>query len=92
MSESDISPELKEVIEVTAKTVLQRLLVQRLAADQSGSPLLTVKETCSYLKCSRATLRRLEEAGVLLPKRYGRKVLYRHADVDAFTNKRAGAV
>ena len=91
VSESDISPELKEVIEVTAKTVLQRLQVQRLAGDPSGARLLTVKETCSYLKCSRATLRRLEEVGVLVPKRFGRKVLYDRADLDAYIQK-AGVV
>jgi excisionase family DNA binding protein len=87
VSEPDISPELKEVIEVTAKTVLQRLLVQRLAADQSGSRLLTVKQTCVCLNCARSTLIRLEEKGVLVPKRFGRKVLYDRADLDAYIQK-----
>jgi excisionase family DNA binding protein len=79
VAEPDISPELKEVIEVTAKTVLQRL-----AADQSGSRLLTVKQTCVYLNCARSTLIRLEEKGVLVPKRFGRKVLYDRADLDTY--------
>ena len=87
MSESDISPELKEVIEVTAKTVLQRLEVQRLVGDPSGARLLTVKETCSYLNCARSTLIRLEEKGVLVPRRFGRKVLYDHADLDTYIQK-----
>ena len=87
MSQSNISPELREIIEVTAKTVAQQLSLERLAADPSGSQLLSVKQTCSYLNCSRATLYRLEEAGVLVPKRFGRKVLYDRADLDAYIQK-----
>jgi len=87
LSKPDISPELVDIIELAAETVVQRLLVQRLAADPSGPRLLTVKETCSYLNCSRATLRRLEEAGVLVPKRFGRKVLYGRTDLDAYIQK-----
>ena len=87
MSEKDISPRLKEVIEATAKTVVQQLLAQRPPADHSGSRLLTVKETCSYLNCARSTLIRLEEKGVLVPRRFGRKVLYDRADLDAYIQK-----
>ena len=87
MSQSDLSPELIGIIEVTAKMVVQQLSLERLVADKFCSRLLTVKETCSYLNCSRATLRRLEEAGVLVPKRFGRKVLYDRADLDAYILK-----
>lgn len=87
MPRSDISPELIGIIEATTKTFVRQLLAQRPAADHSGSRLLTVKETCSYLNCSRATLRRLEDAGVLVPKRFGRRVLYDCADLDAYIQK-----
>ena len=86
MSQSDISPELIEIIHLTAKTVVEQLGKWPMA-DPYGPRLLTVRETCSYLNCSRATLRRLEEAGVLEPKRFGRKVLYDRADLDAYVQK-----
>jgi len=87
MSRPDLPDELIKVIEVTAKTVAQQLSLERLAADPSGSRLLSVKQTCVYLNCSRATLHRLEDAGVLVPKRFGRKVLYDRADLDAYIQK-----
>lgn len=86
MARPELPDELIEIIEVTAKTVVQQL-GQRPAADQFSSRLLTVRESCSYLNCSRATLRRSEEAGVLVPKRFGRKVLYDRADLDAYIQK-----
>jgi excisionase family DNA binding protein len=75
-----IPPELHLAIE----TVLKSLLADPPIGLPMRSRLLTVKETCVYLNSSRATLHRLEEAGVLMPKRFGRKVGYDRADLDAY--------
>jgi hypothetical protein len=48
-----------------------------------GSKLLTVQQTIEYLNTSRAALYRLEQTGVLIPKRFGRKVLYEISKLDA---------
>lgn len=87
VSKKDISPRLKEIIEATAKEVVQQMSAYPPAAVSSGSRLLTVKETRSYLSCSRSTLTRLEEKSVLVPRRFGRKVLYDRADLDSYIQK-----
>jgi excisionase family DNA binding protein len=79
-----IPPELHLAIETAANAVLKSLLADPPIGLPMRSRLLTVKETCVYLNSSRATLHRLEEAGVLLPKRFGRKVVYDRADLDAY--------
>ena len=48
-----------------------------------SSKLLTVRQTIEYLNTSRPALYRLEQSGVLLPKRFGRKVLYEISELDA---------
>ena len=48
-----------------------------------SSKLLTVQQTIEYLNTSRPALYRLEQAGALIPKRFGRKVLYEIAELDA---------
>ena len=87
MSKPLLSPELQEVITATADTVVKALLTEQSATRHVRPRLLTVKEACVYLNCSRATLRRLEEEGVLLPKRFGRKVLYERADLDDYIHR-----
>ena len=84
MSKPALSPELQLVIETATSAVLRSLLADPPPELLMRSRLLAVNETCVYLKCSRATLHRLEEAGVLMPKRFGRKVVYDRADLDAY--------
>ena len=84
MSKLALSPELQLVIETATSAVLRSLLADPPPELLMRSRLLAVNETCLYLKCSRATLHRLEEAGVLTPKRFGRKVVYDRADLDAY--------
>ena len=50
----------------------------------SRTKLLTVKQTITYLNTSRPSLYRLEQAGALVPKRFGRKVLYEISELDAY--------
>jgi hypothetical protein len=45
---------------------------------------MSVKEASSYIKRSRSELNRLEHAGILTPKRFGRRVFYARADLDAY--------
>ena len=79
-----LPPELHFIIETTASAVLKALLAEPPHDLFMRSRLLAVKEACAYLKCSRATLHRLEETGTLLPKRFGRKVVYERADLDVY--------
>ena len=53
--------------------------------------LLTVKQTITYLNSSRPSLYRLEQAGVLVPKRFGRKVLYEISALDAHIARAGGS-
>ena len=46
--------------------------------------LLTVKQTIKYLNTSRPSLYRMEQQGVLVPKRFGRKVLYEISELDGY--------
>ena len=82
-----IPPELHLAIETAANAVLKSLLAEPPAQLLMRSRLLSVKEACAYLNCSRATLHRLEEVEVLLPKRFGRKVVYDRADLDAYIQR-----
>ena len=72
-----------ELAEAIAAAVHRRID----AAMGTISPLLTVRETCGYLNCARSTLYRLEATGRLVPKRFGRKVLYDRTDVDAYIDE-----
>ena len=84
MSNSALSPNVLELAEAVAAAVIRRINAIQPVAAAGSSPLLTVRETCSYLNCARSTLNRLEAGGRLVPKRFGRKVLYDRADLDAF--------
>ena len=88
MHEYDVSPKIKEIIEATADAVIRRALRQQ--SVPSHSRLLTVKEACAYLNCARSTLFRLEIQHLLVPKRFGRKVLYDRDALDAYI-KNGGA-
>jgi hypothetical protein len=67
--------------------VLKALLAEPRLGLFTRSRLLAAKKACAYLNCSRATLHRLEETGALVPKRFGRKVVYERADLDVFMQK-----
>lgn len=53
------------------------------AADQ----LLTTRDTAEKLGVSCSTLRRYENGGLLIPVRFGGKVMYRRGDVDEFIHQ-----
>ena len=59
MSKLDLSPDLQRVIQATANTVIKALLAEQPAVARVRPRLLSVKDTCVHLNCSRATLHRL---------------------------------
>lgn len=70
---------------------LDRLRRQQAAvATSTGSPLLSVKETCAYLRISRSELHRLEQADLLTPIRFGRRVFYGRDDLDEYIRRGGG--
>ena len=88
MSRADLSPSLETLIQATASAtadaVFERWRAHQAGAMSANSPLLSVKEASSYIKRSRSELNRLEHAGVLTPKRFGRRVFYARADLDEY--------
>jgi excisionase family DNA binding protein len=93
MSGADLPQTVQAIIQATA-TAMAEAIVDRLGRQQTavsisaGSPLLSVKEACSYLKLSRSELHRLEQAGVLTPIRFGRRVFYPRAALDEYISSR----
>lgn len=91
MPHNILPAEINELIaataEETAKALEKRLIASSLDTSNSSSRLLTVREACRYLDCSRATLRRLEDAGDLVPKRFGRRVRYERSVLDKYIDK-----
>ena len=94
MSRPTVSPEvevwIKAVISAAIEEAQDRFYdsgtaaaLETAPASQSTPRLLTVQQTTTYLNCSRATLYRWEQTGVLVPKRFGRKLLYEASDLDA---------
>lgn len=84
---NEIDELIAETAEATAKALERRLLADKIEPTNFGPRLMTVKETCRYLDCSRATLRRLEEAGDLIPKRFGRRVRYERSAIDEYIDQ-----
>jgi excisionase family DNA binding protein len=71
------------IAEAVAAAVQQVRSCTMDAALAPRTKLLTVKQTIAYLNTSRPSLYRMEQDGVLIPKRFGRKVLYEIAELDA---------
>ena len=95
MSRADVPETLQAIIEATAtataEAILERLRRQQAAvATSTGSPLLSVKETCAYLRLSRSELHRLEQAGLLTPIRFGRRVFHARAALDECIRRAGG--
>lgn len=94
MSRADLSPSFETLIQATARAtadaVFERWREHQAGAMSAASPLLSVKEASSYIKRSRSELNRLEHAGVLMPKRFGRRVFYARADLDEYIRNGGG--
>ena len=89
-SKPAIEPELHLAIETAASAVLKKVLADRALAP----PFIRYAHgegNRPVPRISRATLHRLAAAGVLLPKRFGRKVVYDRADLDAYIQREGPA-
>lgn len=84
-----ISPEICLAIEVAASAAVKTIMGDSRPGTSQASPLASVKEACTYLGCSRATLHRLEQSRSLVPKRFGRKVMYDRAELDDYIQREA---
>ncbi len=57
---------------------------------EETSRLLTVKETCSYLRISPPTLYRMIERRELIPVKIGKRTLFDKKDLDRFIDAAKG--
>ena len=71
--------DIKAIIDAAVEAAIEKTRPALERVPAQASPLLTVPETIAFLNSSRAALYRLEQRGVLIPKRFGRKVLYERA-------------
>ena len=82
--------ELRELITEQVQTAVKPLMITQ-PANHPEKPFLTRKETAELLGVSLATLHLWEKAGILKPKRIGRRVLYTMEAVrEAVTKEKAG--
>ena len=77
--------ELSQMIRHSVSSAFEERLPKRHDDQQGidGEDLLTRKEVAELLHVSFTTLRKYEKTGDLLPRRIGRRVLYRKEDVHA---------
>jgi excisionase family DNA binding protein len=57
---------------------------------EEASRLLTVKETCTYLRISPPTLYRMIERRELIPVKIGKRTLFDRSDLDKFIDAAKG--
>ena len=70
-------------LDALAEALLPRLAA-RLGQSQSASPWLSAEDAARYLACSRGRLYDLVQLGKLEPRRDGRRLLFKRADLDAY--------
>ena len=70
-------------LDALAEALLPRLAA-RLGQNQSASPWLSAEDAARYLACSRGRLYDLVQLGKLEPRRDGRRLLFKRADLDAY--------
>ena len=61
-----------------------------IVAMEETSRLLTVKETCKYLRISPPTLYRMIERRELIPVKIGKRTLFDRSDLDKFIDAAKG--
>ncbi|MDB5200039.1 MAG: DNA-binding protein [Chitinophagaceae bacterium] len=65
--------ELVEIINVSIKQQLQELTK---VEKPKNEELLSVEETCLFLKCSKTTLHKFKKDGLLQARRIGRRIFF----------------
>lgn len=87
--------EFKEVLSEQVKEVFSEIIKSNQSARQDGggketSRYKTREETGRYFNVSLTTLHYWEKAGILIPDRIGRRVLYSEEVVEAAIKKQRG--
>jgi excisionase family DNA binding protein len=72
-----------DALDALAEALLPRLAA-RLDQNQGASPWLSAEEAARHLACSRGRLYDLVQLGKLQPRRDGRRLLFRLAELDAY--------
>ena len=72
-----------DALDALADALLPRLAT-RLDQRQGVSPWLSAEDAARHLACSRGRLYDLVQLGKLQPRRDGRRLLFRLADLDAY--------
>lgn len=72
-----------DALDALAEALLPRLAA-RLGPAQGSSPWLSAEDAARHLACSRGRLYDLVQLGKLQPRRDGRRLLFKLADLDAY--------
>jgi len=72
-----------DALDALAEALLPRLAT-RLGPNQGASPWLSAQDAARHLACSRGRLYDLVQIGKLQPRRDGRRLLFKLADLDAY--------
>jgi excisionase family DNA binding protein len=72
-----------DALDALADALLPRLAA-RLGARQGSAPWLSAEDAARHLACSRGRLYDLVQLGKLEPRRDGRRLLFKLADLDAY--------
>ncbi len=72
-----------DALDALADALLPRLAA-KLGAHQGSTPWLSAEDAARHLACSRGRLYDLVQLGKLEPRRDGRRLLFKLADLDAY--------
>lgn len=85
---SKVNPEqLTDLIVTGIKEELKQLLSIK-SQPIKENELLTIKEVCKILQCSKTTLWNWDNKGILVPIRTGRMVRYKKSEIENFINSK----
>lgn len=79
--------ELKEFMEGLMEDVLERFLSTQKVEQPKEEKLYNTQEACELLRCSKPTLHRWKQEGIIPHVRIGVNIRYRKSDLDKLINK-----
>lgn len=80
----DLPPDIIKKLENVIIETVTKTLQEHVANIKAEPKMYTRKEAASALRVTLPTLRGYEVQGKLIPKRAGKRVLYRKQDIEAF--------
>ncbi|MBP5646475.1 MAG: helix-turn-helix domain-containing protein [Bacteroidaceae bacterium] len=75
------------IVQSTIRAEVNKAMAEYARENKKDEPMLTKDEVCAKLRVSVPTLWKWEKSGRLVPKRAGRRVLYRESDIEAIIKK-----